>query len=61
VSRFEGRPVGIKTLSVSLHEEDRTVEEVYEPYLLEIGFIERTPQGRKATDLAKKHLENIKK
>jgi Holliday junction DNA helicase RuvB len=61
VSRFEGRPVGIKTLSVSLHEEDRTIEEVYEPYLLEIGFIERTPQGRKATDLAKKHLENIKR
>ncbi|MEK9149224.1 MAG: Holliday junction branch migration DNA helicase RuvB, partial [Candidatus Desantisbacteria bacterium] len=51
VSRFEGRPVGIKTLSVSLHEEDRTIEEVYEPYLLEIGFIERTPQGRKATEL----------
>ncbi|MFH0775774.1 MAG: Holliday junction branch migration DNA helicase RuvB [bacterium] len=61
VSKFEGRPIGIKTLSVSLHEEDRTVEEVYEPYLLEIGFIERTPQGRKATDLAKKHLGNIKK
>ncbi|MBU1959565.1 Holliday junction branch migration DNA helicase RuvB, partial [bacterium] len=52
---------GIKTLSVSLHEEDRTVEEVYEPYLLEIGFIERTPQGRKATDLAKKHLGAVKK
>ncbi|MBU1600315.1 Holliday junction branch migration DNA helicase RuvB [bacterium] len=59
VSRFEGRPVGIKTLSVSLHEEDRTVEEVYEPYLLEIGFIERTPQGRRATELAKKHLDNL--
>lgn len=59
VSKFEGRPVGIKTLSVSLHEEDRTIEEVYEPYLLEIGFIERTPQGRRATELAKKHLEKI--
>jgi Holliday junction DNA helicase RuvB len=57
IEKFSGRPVGIKTLSIVLQEESRTIEEVYEPYLLSIGFIERTPQGRRATERAICHLQ----
>jgi holliday junction DNA helicase RuvB len=53
---FEGGPVGLKTISISVGEETRTIEDVYEPYLIQIGFIKRTPQGRMATELAKKHI-----
>lgn len=52
VNKFQQRPIGIKTLAVSLEEDERTIEEVYEPYLLKIGFIERTPKGRKPTESA---------
>ncbi|MCZ7385609.1 MAG: Holliday junction branch migration DNA helicase RuvB [Candidatus Methanoperedens sp.] len=54
---FGGGPVGVKTIAISVGEEVRTIEEVYEPYLIQIGFIKRTPQGRETTPAAKEHLE----
>lgn len=54
--RFEGGPVGLKTLSISVSEPTETVEDVYEPYLIQQGFLMRTPQGRVATAAAWKHL-----
>ncbi|MFZ3169824.1 MAG: Holliday junction branch migration DNA helicase RuvB [Candidatus Methanoperedens sp.] len=56
---FGGGPVGAKTIAISVGEEVRTIEEVYEPYLIQIGFIKRTPQGRETTAAAKKHI-NLK-
>ena len=53
---FEGGPVGLKTIAISVGEEVRTIEDVYEPYLIQVGFIQRTPQGRKTTLPGKKHL-----
>jgi Holliday junction DNA helicase RuvB len=53
---FEGGPVGLKTIAISVWEEVRTIEDVYEPYLIQIGFIQRTPQGRKTTLAGKEHL-----
>lgn len=53
---FGGGPVGVKTIAISVGEEVRTIEEVYEPYLIQIGFIKRTPQGRETTQAAKEHL-----
>jgi Holliday junction DNA helicase RuvB len=47
--KFSGGPVGLKTLAMAVNEEPDTIEEVYEPYLVQEGFINRTPQGRKAT------------
>jgi len=47
--RFSGGPVGISSLAVSVGEESDTIEEVYEPYLIQMGFIDRTPRGRTAT------------
>ncbi|MGB4757843.1 MAG: Holliday junction branch migration DNA helicase RuvB [Candidatus Methanoculleus thermohydrogenotrophicum] len=55
---FDGGPVGVKTIAISVGEEVRTVEEVYEPYLIQIGFIKRTPQGRETTAAARKHIES---
>lgn len=55
-NKFNGGPVGLNTLAASLSEEQATLEDVYEPYLLQLGFIERTPRGRMTTDRAKKHL-----
>jgi Holliday junction DNA helicase RuvB len=55
---FEGGPVGVKTIAISAGEEVRTIEEVYEPYLIQIGFIKRTPQGRETTPAAKEHIRN---
>jgi len=57
IKKFEGGPVGVKTLAASFSEEPQTIEEVYEPFLLQLGFIERTPKGRKATKAAYKHLD----
>ena len=59
MKKFGGGPVGLKTLSAALSEEEATVEEVIEPYLLQLGLIERTPRGRIATKKAYEHL-NIK-
>lgn len=53
---FNGRPVGIDTLSAASGEEKGTIEDVYEPYLMQIGFIVRTPRGRIATRMAAKHI-----
>jgi Holliday junction DNA helicase RuvB len=53
---FDGGPVGVKTIAISVGEEVRTIEDVYEPYLIQIGFVKRTPQGREVTSAAKKHL-----
>jgi holliday junction DNA helicase RuvB len=56
VERFDGGPVGLSTLAAAVGEETGTLEEVYEPYLLQIGFLQRTPRGRVATDSAYRHL-----
>jgi Holliday junction DNA helicase RuvB len=56
VQKFGGGPVGVTALAAVLAEEVETVEDVYEPYLLRIGFLDRTPQGRVATDRARAHL-----
>jgi Holliday junction DNA helicase RuvB len=57
--KFNGGPVGLNTLAAALSEEQATIEDVYEPYLLQLGFIERTSRGRVITERAKRHL-NIK-
>jgi Holliday junction DNA helicase RuvB len=54
--KFEGGPVGLSTLAVAVSEEPDTIEDVYEPYLLQSGFIKRTPRGRVATQAAFEHL-----
>jgi Holliday junction DNA helicase RuvB len=56
VERFSGGPVGLSTLAAAVGEETGTIEEVYEPYLLQIGFLQRTPRGRTATEAAYRHL-----
>ncbi len=56
INSFGGGPVGIETLAVALGEDIRTIEDVYEPYLIQKGLIARTPRGRKATKLAYEHL-----
>jgi Holliday junction DNA helicase RuvB len=56
IKKFNGGPVGLNTLAVAVSEEPDTLEEVYEPYLIQEGFLKRTPRGREATDLAYKHL-----
>jgi Holliday junction DNA helicase RuvB len=59
VERFGGGPVGLSTLAVALGEETDTIEDVYEPYLLQLGFIQRTPRGRVITDLGRTHLGDV--
>jgi Holliday junction DNA helicase RuvB len=54
--RFDGGPIGLSTLSAAVGEDTGTIEEVYEPYLLQLGFLQRTPRGRVATDAAYRHL-----
>ena len=56
VEKFDGGPVGLSTLAVTLGEEPDTIEDVYEPYLLQLGFIQRTPRGRTITKLGRKHV-----
>lgn len=56
IERFGGGPVGIDTIAASIGEERVTIEEAYEPYLLQIGFLSRTPKGRMVTPLAYRHL-----
>ncbi|MDF2934867.1 MAG: ruvB [Paenibacillaceae bacterium] len=53
---FNGGPVGLDTIAATIGEESQTIEDVYEPYLLQLGFIQRTPRGRTATHLAYAHL-----
>ncbi|WP_435135004.1 Holliday junction branch migration DNA helicase RuvB [Formosa sp. A9] len=56
IDKFKGGPVGLTTLATSVSESAETIEEVYEPFLIQQGFIVRTPRGREVTDLAYKHL-----
>ena len=56
IERFNGGPVGIDTIAASIGEERVTIEDAYEPYLIQIGFLSRTPKGRMVTSLAYKHL-----
>lgn len=57
IEKFDGGPVGLDTIAASIGEESETIEDVYEPYLLQIGFINRTPRGRVATRWAYEHLK----
>lgn len=57
IEKFDGGPVGVESLAASIGEESTTIEDVYEPYLLQIGFIKRTQRGRVATEKAYKHLK----
>jgi holliday junction DNA helicase RuvB len=56
IQRFNGGPVGLDTIAASIGEESHTIEDVYEPYLLQIGFIQRTPRGRMVTNLVYEHF-----
>lgn len=56
IDKFDGGPVGLATLSAAVGEDRGTLEEIYEPFLLQIGFLDRTPRGRRATRLAREHL-----
>ncbi len=56
IEKFDGGPVGLDTLAASISEEGETIEDVYEPYLLQLGFLDRTPRGRVATRRAYEHL-----
>ena len=56
IQKYDGGPVGLQTIAASLSEEPDTIMDVVEPYLLQLGFIDRTPQGRVATSRAYEHL-----
>lgn len=56
IEKFSGGPVGVENLAVSIGEESETIEEVYEPYLIQLGFIKRTPRGREITKLGYKYF-----
>ena len=56
IEKFGGGPVGLDTLAVSINEESETIEDVYEPYLLQLGYIQRTPRGRVVTRLGYAHF-----
>ena len=60
IEKFGGGPVGLDTLSAAIGEDSGTIEDVYEPYLIKNGFINRTPKGRVATDLAYTHLGKVR-
>jgi Holliday junction DNA helicase RuvB len=57
IEKFQGGPVGLDTLAASAREESGTIEDVYEPYLLQMGYLQRTPRGRVATISAYAHLK----
>jgi len=56
ILKFAGGPVGLETLAASINEEKDTIEDVYEPYLMQLGFIDRSPRGRILTERGFKHL-----
>ena len=56
IEKFEGGPVGLDTIAASISEDSDTIEDVYEPYLLQLGFLDKTPRGRVATRRAYDHL-----
>ena len=57
INKFGGGPVGLNTIAAATSEEEATVEEVTEPYLIQLGLLERTPRGRVATEKAYRHLD----
>ena len=57
IEKFNGGPVGLDTIAAAIGEDSDTIMDVYEPYLLQLGFLERTPRGRLATGLAYQHLD----
>jgi Holliday junction DNA helicase RuvB len=57
IVKFGGGPVGLETIAASVSEEADTIMDVYEPYLMQLGFLERTPRGRVATPAAYRHLD----
>jgi Holliday junction DNA helicase RuvB len=59
LGKYRGGPVGVNTIAASISEEAETIEEVYEPYLIQLGFLNRTPRGRVATELAYEYF-NVK-
>ncbi|WP_055435928.1 Holliday junction branch migration DNA helicase RuvB [Lacinutrix algicola] len=60
IDKFKGGPVGVSTIATAVSESPETIEEVYEPFLIQQGFIMRTPRGREVTELAYKHLGRVK-
>jgi len=56
IEKFEGGPVGVSTIAAAVGEDSGTIEEVYEPFLVQNGFLQRTPRGRMATAQAYKHF-----
>ncbi|MNJ55223.1 Holliday junction ATP-dependent DNA helicase RuvB [compost metagenome] len=56
ITNFRGGPVGLDTIAATIGEESQTIEDVYEPYLLQIGYLQRTPRGRMVTPAAYQHL-----
>ena len=60
IDKFKGGPVGITTIATAVSESAETIEEVYEPFLIQQGFIMRTPRGREVTELAYSHLGKIR-
>ncbi len=61
IDKFSGGPVGLNTIAAATGEDMATIEDVYEPYLMQLGFLDRSPRGRIATEIAYKHLEKTKK
>ena len=59
MNKFEGGPVGLESLAVAISEDSKTIEEVYEPYLIKEGFIQRTPRGRIAQQKAMTILDRL--
>ena len=59
IQKFAGGPVGVETVAAAIGEDVGTLEEVYEPYLIQNGLIQRTPRGRVATELAMEHLKTV--
>ena len=57
LEKYSGGPVGVNTIAASIDEEADTIEEVYEPYLMQLGFIDRTPRGRVGTDRAFEYFQ----
>jgi len=57
IEKFSGGPVGLGTLAAAISEEENTIAEIYEPFLMQTGFLARTPRGRVATEHAYQHLD----
>ena len=59
IEKYQGGPVGVNTLAAALAEEPEAIEEIYEPFLMQIGFLDRTPRGRVATQLAYEYFKIV--